>query len=67
MTPEQLERLGQLVDTADNALAWDSNSFASVAMRKDAFRAGLMILRDRIKALYLELGGSDEWSDDDTD
>jgi hypothetical protein len=56
---ELLERLGELVDTAENFLAWNDNPFAHMPMKIEAFTTGLEKLRDEIKTIYLELGGED--------
>lgn len=61
MNPKQLERLGELVDTCDNFLAWMDNPAAPISMKLDAIAIGLGKVRANIKELYTELGGSDEW------
>jgi hypothetical protein len=61
MTEDQLDVLEALVDTCDNYLALAGNKMMSGEMRADALRAGLALVREQIKLLYLEAGGVDEW------
>lgn len=65
MNEEQLERLGQLIDQADNFLEFaDGGRMAAGfnSLRIEALGTGLKQIRAGILAIYLEAGGTDEWS-----
>ena len=56
----QLEKLGRLADKADNYLQWAYNP-APDSLKIDAMKTGLAELSEELKALYIELGGSNPW------
>lgn len=62
MNEELLERLGQLIDKADNYLEYPKNKYMAIPMRMDALTHGLMEIRAEILAVYLEAGGEDHWA-----
>ncbi len=63
LTPEHLDRLGQLVDKCDNYLTYGAgNPIISDSMKLGALEYGVKDLRAEILKLYLELGGTDEWA-----
>jgi hypothetical protein len=62
LSEEQLETLGQLVDKAENYLAWKDNPHAPIQMKKEAYETGLSQIRDELKKFYFENGGEDVWS-----
>jgi len=67
---EQLDRIGQLADKADNFLQYAHGPFANAvpaATRFDALRTGLTELRDQLKAVVVEVGGEDPWGDSAVD
>jgi hypothetical protein len=57
---EQIERLGQLADEADNLIA-ASKLAMPPAFHVDQLRKGLRKLSEQIKALVVEIGGEDPW------
>lgn len=57
LTPERLDRLGQLVDKCDNYLAYKGNRLFGHDLKIGAYESGLTELRKEILALYVELGG----------
>jgi hypothetical protein len=61
---DQLERLGQLIDTADNYLAAASLRLPA-AMHVEGLTAGIRELRAEILAIYLDAGGENHWADRD--
>lgn len=65
---DQLERLGRLIDQADNylqyAIGGDMDRLPT-GMRLDALSLGLKEIRAEMLAIYLEAGGTDEWSGSD--
>jgi len=60
ITAEQLERLGQMVDTIDNYLTYKTNPYAPALMKIGAYEHGLVQLRKDLKRLYVEMGGDPE-------
>ena len=62
MTDEQLETLGQLIDKAENYLAWKENLGAPVQVKKQAYEVGLADLRNELRVFYFANGGEDVWS-----
>lgn len=65
---EQLDRLGQMADTADNFLVYadSTHGFAKnvpTETRFDALKTGLTEIRDKIKSLVVEVSGDDPWGD----
>jgi hypothetical protein len=67
ITDEQLERIGQLADKADNFLTYadSAHGFAaslSTTMRFEALKTGLTELRDELRAAVVEIGGEDPWN-----
>jgi hypothetical protein len=59
---EILEELGQMVDEAENFIALAKNPHMNPVMLAASQKKGLEILRDRIKALYINMGGEDVWN-----
>lgn len=57
---EILERLGQLVDKAENYLAMQVIPVPPT-MLIDSLKTGLEDVRDEIKTLYFRLGGDNVW------
>ena len=56
ITEDQLDRVGQLSDKAENFLALFT-PFMPDAMKLDAAKTGLQEIRDAARELYKELGG----------
>lgn len=64
MTEEQLETLGEIIETCLNYKEYGrggSLNMLSLPMRVDALSTGLSDVCNRIRALYLALGGEDVW------
>lgn len=66
MTESILDRIGSLIDTADNYLVYGNlnsidNPFPD-AIRIDAMTHGLEEIRDELRAIYFKLGGEDVWT-----
>ena len=62
MNEEQIERIGQLIDTVDNHLAMQGNHMPD-SIRAAAAKAGLSDIRDELKKIYFDAGGEDVWED----
>ena len=63
-----LERLGILVDTADNYSMYveDPLWLHKDSLTQGALRQGFKVIREEAKALYIALGGEDVWATYDT-
>lgn len=62
---DQLERIGQLIDKADNYLEFAKDSPPSVfppSVRLDAMGVGLAKIRQELFEIYTSLGGEDVWT-----
>ena len=55
-----LQQLGQLIDKADNYLAYRT-AHVPPQLKVESFTYGLQEIRDDLKRLYFELGGADVW------
>ena len=62
ITGEQLEKLGELSDKADNLIA-ASMLPVSPRIHIDALRTGLKEIRDMLRIIYVEIGDDDPWED----
>lgn len=62
MNEDTLERLGQLIDKADNYLAAASLRLPS-QMHVEGLTTGLREIRAELLAIYLAAGGENEWED----
>lgn len=60
MDTETLERIGQMVDTAENGLAATAIPLPP-SVHVEGLKAVLAKLRDEAKAIYLASGGEDWW------
>lgn len=60
MNENQLERIGQLIDTVENHLALQGDPMP-IQIRADAAKSGLSDIRDELKKIYFEAGGEDVW------
>jgi hypothetical protein len=58
---ELIERLGKLVDTADNYVA-ASTLPVGPKTHLEGLKHGMVEVRDEIKKLYFAAGGEDVWS-----
>ena len=63
MMVDEIDRIGRLVDTADNYLALDKLNMP-IEMKLDAFKTGLRELSRDLKALYVELAGENPWEEE---
>lgn len=70
MNEDQLDRLGRLIDKAENYLA-ASTLKVSAAIHVEGLKSGLEEIRDEARALWMELGGvefdADRYHDYDAD
>jgi hypothetical protein len=62
LNDDQLDRLGQISDTADNCLA-ASNLPVSTAIHLEGMREALKKIRDEIRGIYLEASGENPWEE----
>lgn len=69
MSEEQLERIGQLIDKADNYLEYTKDTVFTrnlpTAMRMDAMATGLKDIRAELLAIFVENGGANLWAERD--
>ena len=63
MDEQQLLTLGTLADKADNFLAWATTPGAPDHLKIDAMKTGLTELSEGLKALYIEVSGTNPWQD----
>ena len=66
MNEEYLERLGHLVDKAENYLALGRSNIPAIVLL-DGLEQGIIELRDEIKGIYFDAGGDDVWDLGDYD
>ena len=62
MTPEQLEDLGQIVESASNFHAAGQMPLPP-QMHLTCLRDGMEAIRDNARRLYFEVSGEDPWAD----
>jgi hypothetical protein len=60
MSPDFVERLGQLVDKIDNFLTYEKVGPDNLARK--ALVSGLRDLREEVLQIYFQMGGEDVWS-----
>lgn len=60
MTHDQEERLGRLVDKADNFFHAAQLKLPDL-MHKEALQSGMKEIRDELRALYVEIFETDPW------
>ena len=60
MNEQNLERLGRMVDEAENYIGFSKLMLPPVDT-VDALLTGIKALRDEVKAIYLSEGGEDVW------
>jgi hypothetical protein len=61
ITNEQLDRLGRLVDQAENHLAVSSLPM-NPQIHIEGMRSGFVEIRDTIRKLIIEISGQDPWA-----
>lgn len=62
ITDEQLEKLGELVDKADNLIA-ASRLAVSPAIHVEGLRGGLVEIRAALREIYIEIANDNPWED----
>lgn len=60
MNEEILDKLGRCVDTVDNLISAMTIPMPA-GMHIEAMKESLPTLRNRLKDLYFEMGGTDVW------
>lgn len=56
------ERIGRLVDTTDNYSMYAHPPMWGFPGTQDALQSGFRAIREELRAIYIELGGDDEWA-----
>lgn len=56
-----LEQLAFLVDICENFMALADNNFMTSSMKVNALHHGIEALKNKIKEIYFENGGTDVW------
>jgi len=60
MNENQLDNIGQLIDTVENHLALQGDHMPD-SIRANAAKSILSDIRDKLKEIYFEAGGEDVW------